>query len=497
MRGDATPLDPAYAALALGDATDREQILDLLVRAVKSHARSVALLSIHVDELRGRGTAIRIPRHTVPALEDAIASRRPAAVAIATGEPFVDGMLEALGDPAKPALLLPISDGSRTVALIVAHDEAELGAAEVTELLSTLAATKSALVRIAEKRVRLATAPVVDQDASYEIEIVEDPLEALPGLRERGAWSELAQAIRDAAREGVERGRLDEAEQLELLLELGKVEADRLGRPDQAIEAWRSALTIDAGEARVLEAMHGLLGRQQRWAELVEVLDKQVALAEDPQRRVAMLLELAAIAHERLDDDEAAIEAYERILNWDPAHEVATRELEALYVRREQWEPLAALMLDRASRHKDPAQRIGALEAVARMYEDKVGDPRAAFLVWLTIFRIAPDRVAIVDELARLGPRARAWDELLAEGTALAEELEVRRPLAAAAVWHLVGVWTRDHLGNRDEAMRAFERAVALDPAIDLDELIAMLRADARWVDVATLLASRAELETD
>src|SRR3569623_3676530 len=412
VRGDPTPLDPAYAALALGDATDREQILDLLVRAVRSKASSVALLSIHVDERRGRGTAARSPRHTVPALEDAIASRRPTAVAIGTGEPFVDGMLEQLGDPPRASLVLPLSDGSRAVALVVAPDEAE---------------------------------------------------------------------------------------QLVLLLERGRVEAAQLGRPDLAIDAWRSALTIDAGDARVLTALHDLLASQHHWAECADILDKQVALAEDPQRRIALLLELAAIAHDQLGDDEGAIAAYERILNWDPAHEGATTQLEALYTAREQWEPLAALLLDRATRQKDPPQRIAALEAVAHMYEARVGDLRAAFLVWLTVFRIAPDRLQIVDALARLGPRAEAWDELLAEGTALAEALEVRRPLAAARVWHLVGVWTRDRLGQRDDATRALERSVALDPAADapLAELIAMLRADARWVDVAALLARRAELEAD
>ncbi|MEO6777256.1 MAG: tetratricopeptide repeat protein [Kofleriaceae bacterium] len=500
MRGDPTPLDPAYAALALGDATDREQILDLLVRAVRSRARSVALLSVHVDELRGRGTSLRIPRHTVPALEDAIASRQPAAIAIGTGEPFVDGMLEQLGDPTRAALVLPVSDGSRTVAVVVAHDDAELGAAEVTELLSALAATKSAMVRLAQTRAKVAApAPAQDRhDTSYVVEITQPP-DPLPVLRERGAWSELAAAIREAVREGMAHGTPDEDEQLELLLELGRVEADRLGRPDQAIEAWRSALTIEAGEPRILDAMYVLLAQQQRWAQCAEVLDKQVALAEDPQRRVALLLELAAIAHDRLADDEAAIAAYERILNWDPAHELATRALEALYSARAQWEPLAALLLDRASRYKDPPLRIAALEVVARMYEDQVGDPRAAFLVWLTVFRIDPDRLQIVDELGRLAPRAEAWDELLAEGIALAEELEARRPLAAARVWHLVGVWTRDHVGHRDDAAGALERSVALDPAADapLAELIAMLRADARWVDVASLIARRAELEAD
>ena len=501
VRVDPTPLDPAYAALALGDATDREQILDLLVRAVRAKASSVALLSIHLDELRGRGTALRIPRNTVPALEDAIASRRPAAVPIGTGEPFIDGMLEQLGDPTRAALVLPISDGSRTVALVVAHDDAELGSGEVTELLTTLAATKSALVRVAEARAKVAgparAATKDPNDTSYVVEISHTP--DLGALRERGAWSELAAAIRETVREGMDHGKPDEDEQLELLLELGRVETDKLHRPDHAIEAWRSALTIDAGDARVLAAMQELLVKEQRWAECADVLDKQVALAEDPQRRISLLLELASIAHGKLGDDEAAIAAYERILNWDPAHPIATTQLEALYTAREQWEPLAALLLDRATRQKDPAQRIAALEAVAKMYEDQVGDMRAAFLVWLTVFRIAPDRIQIVEELARLGPRADAWDELLAEGTALAEELEKLKPLAAARVWHLVGVWTRDHLGQRDDATYALERSVALDPAADapLAELVAMLRADARWVDVAALLSRRAELETD
>ena len=474
-----TPLDPTYAALALGDATDREQILDLLMRAARSRATRVVMLGVHIDELRGRSAigvgvdlakieAIRIPR-TVPALEDAIASRTPAAVALATGEPFVDGLLEQLGDPARVAMVLPVSESKRTIALIVAYSDDELGAAEVAELLPALAATKSAFIRLAEARSKVAAPEKKpNHDASYVIEIIQhpDPLATLPALRDEGKWTELAQGIREAVREGMEHGTPDEDQQLELLLELGRVEAERLAHPDQAIDAWRSALTIDAGDPRVLEALHELLAKQQRWLESVEVLDKQVALAEDPQRRIALLLELAAVAHERLEDDETAIAAYERILNWDSGHEIATRELEALYTAREQWEPLAALMLDRASRHKDPAQRIAALEAVARMYEGKVGDLRAAFLVWLTVFRIAPERVQIADELARLGPKARAWDEVLAEGGTLAAELEPH-PASAARVWHLVGAWTRDHVGNPHDAAGSLARAAELEPDVE------------------------------
>ncbi|MGE5180546.1 MAG: tetratricopeptide repeat protein, partial [Acidobacteriota bacterium] len=101
--------------------------------------------------------------------------------------------------------------------------------------------------------------------------------------------------------------------------------------------------------------------------------------------------------------------------------------------------------------------------------------------------------------LARLGPAADAWDEVLAEGAALAEELEAAHPAAAARAWHLVGTWRRDHAQNRDGAARAFDRAVALAPndtsaAQQLDQL---LRAEGRWIDLAALLLQRADVEPD
>jgi len=476
----AAPLEPSHALVALEDADDREQIFEVLLRATRSRARYAALVSVHGDHLRGRRASgepgldatsvatLKLPRNVVPAFETAIASRAPSVGPLAATEPFVDGMLELLGGPTQAALVLPVAIGARVVALIVAHRGGQsLALADVADLLPVSVAASPALARVLATRGKAAPEKPRAETVGYEIEVIVPDAakqrDALVQLRADHHWEELADAIRALVREGMDTGEPDEDEQLDLLLELGQVEAERLARPERAVEAWRSAQTIDASDARVLDALQALFVQQGRWAECAELLDKRVALAEQPAQRIALLLELATIANERLDDGEAAIAAYERILHWEPEHDEATRALEALYSAREQWEPLAALLLDRASRQHDAQQAVAALEAVAQTYEDRVGDLRAAFLVWLAIVRREPARDGVIDQLARLAPGANAWPELLVEGTALAEELEPAHPAIAARVWHLVATWSRDHAADREAAATALDRAVHLE----------------------------------
>lgn len=507
---------------ALEDAGDREQIFELLLRAARSRTRFAALISVHADQLRGRralaedglataaADALQIPRGTVPALEAAIASREPAVAPLATGEPFLDGLLEQLGGASPAVLILPVALGTRTAALVVAHrGNAPLTTADVAELFPLAAASSAALARVLAARKRAATdgyeieVSIGDGDGDGEPEpggpasepSVAAKREALAELRRREAWSELAGALRDLVREGMERGEPDEDEQLELLLELGRVEDERLGRPDRAIEAWRGAQTIDAADVRVLDALEALLVRRERFRECVELLEQRAALTEGERPRIAILLNLAALAREHLGDDERAAAAYERVLAREPANEVAVRELEALYAARGRWQPLATLLLDRASRESD----TGALEAAARVYEEELGDAHAALLVWLAVLRREPEATHALDPLDRLARAAGAWDEVLAEHAALAEELEAAHPDAAARIWHLVGRWRRDHAADRDAAARAFDRALRANPD-DLDtltELLELLRADGRWTELIALLERRAEAAPD
>ena len=485
MRGSSTQtgtsLEPARAASALEDAFDREEVFALVLGAARARLDFAALLVVHHDQLRGwrvladpaydvRGVdTLELPR-TIPAFEGVIASASPAIANVQTGDLFVDGLLELLGGPTAQMLVLPICVRMHALAIVVAHRGAGAFAyGDVADLFPLLADADAALDRVMSLRQRSAAtrAPSRADSTGYEIEISYEQDHAARRAatvthREARSWSELADSIRELIRDGVDHGDPGEEEQLELLYELGQIELEHIGRPEAAIEAWRSALAIDASDARVLDALEQLYARRGRWLDCVELLDKRVALLDEQGPRIAMLLNLAAIARDRLNDPRRAIDALERVVAIEPGHAAASPQLEALYRAKQEWGPVAAQMLDRASRDADPTASLAALVEVAAVYEHKVGDPGAAVLVWLTVLGRDPERAGVLDDVERLGDAAEAWDELTGELASIAGPLERAHPQIAAAAWHLVGRWRRDRLADRIGAIGALERATEL-----------------------------------
>ncbi len=476
-------IQPLRAGTALEEALDREEVYALVLSAARARLRFAALLRVHQDQLRGwrvladaefdvaEFETVELPR-TIPILESVISSSSPTIGKLATGELFVDGLLDVLGATVAPAVLvLPISVRMHTVALVVGHRGATpFTYSEVAELFPVLANADAALDRLAAVREQAAAPRArtqADSGSDYEVEISFEQdhaarRAATVSHREAQSWPELAESIRELIRDGVDHGEPGEDEQLELLLELGQIELEHLGRPEAAIESWRSALAIDASDARVLDALEQLYAKRGRWLDCVELLEKRIALLEEQGPRIAMLLNLATIARDNLNDPRRAIDALERVVEIEPGHPAASPQLEELYRAKQEWGPVAAQMLDRASRDPDNAASLRALAEVAEVYEQKVGDPRAAVLVWLTLLRRDPTRAGVLEDVERLAESARCWDELVAECSAIAEELERSHPAIASAVWHLVGRWSRDHFANRTDTIAAFERALRL-----------------------------------
>src|SRR4030095_15756523 len=154
---------------------------------------------------------------------------------------FVDGVLEPLGGSAKAALVLPIVADGQTVALVVGHRGAEaLRADDIAELLPLLVAATAALERVREVRTRAATSTKLIKETGLEIEVIVHDVArrrlVIGELRAEQEWEALADALRDLAREGIAKGDPDEDEQLELFVELARVEDEKLGRLERAIE---------------------------------------------------------------------------------------------------------------------------------------------------------------------------------------------------------------------------------------------------------------------
>jgi hypothetical protein len=209
-QSDHDGLSPHEAMRLLETAQDRDEIFDILLRAVRSRAWCAGLLTVQGGAAIGRVArcgdasavgdigAVRIPLDVDSTFKQAITMAAPYIGPIASGNPLVDSMIRQLGGVMPPsALLLPIALRNRTVALVVGHRGADaLSVGEISELLPMASATASALSRLIIRAKKVGYRPAVSDDSAPRIQAaqVEDkptvvPTAGSPAAPQPSAWT--------------------------------------------------------------------------------------------------------------------------------------------------------------------------------------------------------------------------------------------------------------------------------------------------------------------
>jgi tetratricopeptide (TPR) repeat protein len=157
-----------------------------------------------------------------------------------------------------------------------------------------------------------------------------------------GRPTELAEALRDVLRRELPRDI-----ETELCERAARLHEDKLGDPIGATPYLEKVLMLDAGNERAFKRLKDILTAAERWGELEALYDNASRATEDITRRIEMLVEVALICEEIIEDPEKATRYYERILELDPTHDAAARALDRLYARQGRHRELADLLARR------------------------------------------------------------------------------------------------------------------------------------------------------
>ncbi|HEY5958915.1 MAG TPA: tetratricopeptide repeat protein, partial [Polyangiaceae bacterium] len=141
-----------------------------------------------------------------------------------------------------------------------------------------------------------------------------EALEAMDALyRGTEHWEQLV---------GVYRRRIelvqDPSDSERLYAQMAQVYEEKLGRPSEAILAYREVLGIDPGSGQALTALDALFTRQKMWSELAENLEVQLSLADSDDAQISLMLRLAALRESEMREVDAAIDGYRQILERSP-----------------------------------------------------------------------------------------------------------------------------------------------------------------------------------
>jgi tetratricopeptide (TPR) repeat protein len=239
--------------------------------------------------------------------------------------------------------------------------------------------------------------------------------------------------------------------------------AEVLSDGDRAIELWQRLLEIDGTDRAALTALTKLFREGARWAELLDVLKRQVGLAEtDEERRplAAALLELAR-ATQAPDLQGAALE-------------LLVGELASVSPREQQASLAAELAEIETTALRRTAQAIEA---------------------WRRVLILDPVHLGALTALEHLFARESRWAECV-------EVLERRAALVGIddrteeteLLLHAASIHER--VGGLDAATAIYERVRSAMPSnpVASAQLEALYRTAGRWVEVVSVLKDRADL---
>ncbi|MFW5921400.1 MAG: tetratricopeptide repeat protein, partial [Polyangiales bacterium] len=335
-----------------------------------------------------------------------------------------------------------------------------------------------------------------------------DEVERLGGILE--AWGEVADAFASRASAA-----LDPQAARALYVRLANIAEERLQEPSRAIEAYARAAEQVGDDEELLEALDRLYAATEGWTELADVIERRIAIANDPSQQNELLARVGQLRAERFDDPRGAFSAYQEVLDRDPSEPTALEAMEKLadheelaldvvetldrvYRETGRNDKLADLYDLRINLVETDGERVHLLQEAAQMWEQELGQPDKALDKMRKAFELDPRDAQLLDEVERLAEASGAWESLrgMIENVSGSDDLDrdLRRDLNLRAAG-----WYRDRLEDAEAAEGRLRAALETDSEMPEahEQLVSLLRVGGREADLVAALRAWAGVETD
>jgi tetratricopeptide (TPR) repeat protein len=339
------------------------------------------------------------------------------------------------------------------------HAEAELAAICLTRAVGLICDEPLASPTANERdHALLPTLADAFEDESVVSLLVQDRPRAarrlIAALRE-GDEHELAHTL--LLRLTVER---HDAETFDDALQLASL-AEQLQRPEQAFEAYRTALSLRPAAPEALEPTRRHLLANGQFEQLAELLAVSAPAAASPQERATLWRELAALAERELSDRSRAVQAWWRA--WEQAQRGdEPGEIKRLYAEEQRWTRYLDVLRQETLRTTDLTRKSEILHELATFQQEVLHDGEGAAKTLEQVLQIDPLDEAALAELVELRVELLAAERGSAAGfeatrRALRRLCDASAPSRRDQVLRRLVSLRRDH-GHFDGVLGELER---------------------------------------
>ncbi|MCS6914793.1 MAG: tetratricopeptide repeat protein [Myxococcales bacterium] len=239
-----------------------------------------------------------------------------------------------------------------------------------------------------------------------------------PIFETSGEWEKLIDVLEVMVRHSE-----DPIRRVELLHRIAGYYERHLDRPGDAFVAFGRALRDEPTNEQTISHLERLAEITKGWSTLAQLYESEISKMTDPVQQVEMLLRVARVYEEELQDDGRAISTFIRVLEVEPDNASAILALDRLYERGQHWAELADILRREIRLANSDAEVVALQFRLGQLYEQALRDVDNAIEVYREILANEPNH----------GPTLQALELLFAEGIKPIEIAGILEPLYRVA----------------------------------------------------------------
>jgi tetratricopeptide (TPR) repeat protein len=204
----------------------------------------------------------------------------------------------------------------------------------------------------------------------------------------------------------------DPLARVDLLLRIGGLWVEKVGDGGQAFAAFSRCFKDEPTNERARQELERLAAIQESWSELAALYEAATGEALDAPLQHELLLKLADIMDERLEQPARAVEFYRKAQELEPDNHHTLEALEALYTKGEQWRELLEIYRRKADLSTEPAGREQLFFRMAYLWEEMLANVEEAVSTYKEVLAQDDANLKALRALDRLYQVQGAWHEL-------------------------------------------------------------------------------------
>lgn len=293
-------------------------------------------------------------------------------------------------------------------------------------------------------------------------------------------------------------------------LRLGRLYGEHLDDPEEGIRHLGAALKADPDHAvgtdelsrylqdpsmrsRAAEMLEPVFLAVQDWERLLQIQEVRLAEAEDHADRVQIMLRMARMQEEQLEDLDKAFGAYTRVFKEDPTNTRVRHHLSRLASVLATTDKYAEVLTEYAEANPDDNTdaMLEIIHESARLWAGTLREPAKAVPLYERLLEAKPDDRSVFSELESALSMGEMWKELADAYWREAEDcLDEERQVDLLMRLSRVAL---DVLDEPNIGAKAFQRILEVQPDNDRAraQLEQVFQVTERWADLLELLRDR------